>query len=78
MNEKEVIKTHITTLQALMIAFLSAIFGVIGYFIAHIDDDFSRLKIILGASCFAFLMVALTLAVFMYVKLTKKLKKDVE
>ena len=71
MNEKEVIKTHITTLQALMIAFLGAIFGIIGYLIAHIDDDFSRLKIISGFSAFVFLVLGLALVIFLYFKLTK-------
>ncbi len=71
MNEKEVIKTHITTLQALMIAFLGAIFGIIGYLIAHIDDDFSKLKIISGFSAFVFLVLGLALVIFLYFKLTK-------
>lgn len=47
-NVKEIIKAHITTLQALIMAFLSAIFGVFGYVIINIDANFSRLKIFLG------------------------------
>ena len=75
MNEKEVIKTHITTLQALMIAFLGAIFGVFGYVIIHIDEGFSKMQTILGVPSCAFLIVGFAWTGFLYVKFTKKLKR---
>ena len=74
MSKKEVIKTHITTIQALIIAFLSAIFAVFGYVIIHIDDEISKLKIIFGSIAFALLILGLILLVFAYFKLIKNIK----
>lgn len=71
MNEKEVIKTHITTIQALIIAFLSAIFAVFGYVIIHIDDDFSMPKLVFGGVAFGFLVVGFAALIVIYLKLTK-------
>ena len=68
MSEKEAIKTHITTIQALIIALLSAIFAVFGYVIVNIDNDFSRLKIIFGSIAFALLALGLVVFVFAYLK----------
>lgn len=74
MSEKEAIKTHITTIQALIIALLSAIFAVFGYVIVNIDNDFSRLKIIFGSIAFALLALGLVVFVFAYFKLIKNIK----
>ncbi len=71
MSEKEATKTHITTIQALIIAFLSAIFAVFGYVIIHIDDEFSALKLVFGGVAFGFLALGFALLIVVYLKLTK-------
>lgn len=74
-NVKEIIKAHITTLQALIIAFLSAIFGVFGYVIINIDANFSRLKIFLGFYAFILLVLMFIILIIAYFKMIKKLKE---
>ena len=75
MSKKESIKSHIDTLRAIFIAFMSAIFGILGYVIIHIDDGFSKLQTICGAVALLLLCAGLAFMAHQYFKLSKRLEK---
>ncbi|MGX3043719.1 hypothetical protein [Helicobacter sp. T3_23-1056] len=74
MNEKDSIKSHIDTLRAMLVSFMTAIFGIFGYIIIHIDNGFSRLQTILGIVALFLLCVGLAFVINQYLKFSKKLE----
>lgn len=75
MSKKENIKSHIDTLRVMLVAFITAIFGIFGYVIIHIDEGFSKIQTICGVVALILLCVCLTLTIRQYLKLSKKLEK---
>lgn len=74
-KEKYIIKAHINTLRAMMIIFITAIFGVFGYIIVNVDGGFSMLQMTLGIMALCVLFGGLALIVAIYAKLLKQMEK---
>ena len=66
MSKKDNVKSHIDTLRVMLVAFITAIFGIFGYVIIHIDG---------GVVALILLCACLTLTIRQYLKLSKKLEK---
>ena len=66
MSKKDSIKSHIDTLRAVLIAFMTAIFGIFGYIIIHIDNGFSKLQTILGIVAVVLLCAGLAFIIKQY------------
>ena len=58
----------------MMIACITAIFGIFGYGIIHIDNGFSKLQAICGIVSVFLLCVGLAFIAKLYLKLVKKLE----
>ena len=75
MSKKESVKAHISMLQIVFVALLTAYLGLLGYVLIHIDDNFSIMQIIYGFIALCFLSVALIVIFRKYFNLVKKLEK---
>lgn len=75
MSRKEELKTMIDLYKALLLSFLTALFGILGYtFINY--DDFTIAKIIIISVIAILLFVCVVTCLTLFLKLTKKLGKE--
>lgn len=75
MSKKDGVKSHISMLQIVFVALLTAFLGMLGYVFIHIDDNFSNLQIICGSVAVLLLCAIMAFILKRYFKLTKKLEK---
>ncbi|ARJ56326.1 hypothetical protein [Campylobacter cuniculorum] len=61
--------------KALLISFLTALFGVLGYTFIHYED-FTTTKIIIVSSVAALLFIFIIVLLIFFLKLTKKIAKE--
>lgn len=62
-------------LQALLVVFLTAYLGLLGYIIVNIDENFSIIQIVYGFMVLCFLSVALVAIIRKFIKMNNKLEK---
>lgn len=75
MSKKESVKTYISMLQALLVVFLTAYLGLLGYIIVNIDENFSTMQMIYGFMALCFISIALAVVIRKFLKMTKELEK---
>ena len=74
MSKKESLKANIDTIRLMLGIGVSAILGMFGYAIVHIED-LTKTQMVLGLGVLAFLFVILALLAGHYLKKIKKLEK---
>ena len=62
-------------LQALLVVFLTAYLGLLGYIIVNIDENFSTMQMIYGFMALCFLSIALAITIRKFLKMAKELEK---
>lgn len=75
MSKKESVKSHISMLQIVFVALLTAYLGLLGYVLIHIDDNFSTMQMIYGFIALCLLSVMLIVILRKYFNLVKRLEK---
>ena len=74
MSKKESLKANIDTIRLMLGIGVTAILGMFGYAIVHIED-LTKTQMVLGLGALAFLFVVLALLAGNYLKKIKKLEK---
>lgn len=75
MSKKDDIKADIDTTRAFMLIVVTAVFGMIGYLIVHLNDELSIYQIILGILAFVCLLVIFVVLGKHYFKIKKSLRR---